>query len=175
MGELKISGFSNYLHPFNKNILIGFGKETKEVDDRTLTAGLKISLFDISGDTPKEMDSYVIGESGSESIALYDHHAFLASENKNIIVVPATIYDDSRNWQEASFNGFLIFEVVDNKISLKGKISHNTDKVSGYENFINYSAKRALYIEDNLYSFSNQAIKINALQDLVEVKTVNLN
>ncbi len=175
LGELKISGFSNYLHPFNKNILIGFGKETKEVDSRTLTAGLKMSLFDISGDTPKEIDSYVIGESGSESIALYDHHAFLASENKNIIVVPATVYNDSGNWQEASFNGFLVFELVDNKIKLKGQISHNTDKISGYENFINYSAKRALYIEDNLYSFSNQAIKINALKDLAEVKTVNLN
>ena len=174
-GELKISGFSNYLHPFNNNILIGFGKETKEVDGRTIASGLKISLFDISGDTPKEINSYITGDAGSESIALYDHHAFLASDNKNIIVVPATVYDSSKNWQEASFNGFLVFQLIDGKIVLQGKISHATDKVSGYENFIDYSAKRALYIGDNLYSFSNQAIKINALKDLVEVKTVTLN
>jgi len=172
LGELKISGFSNYLHPFGNDILIGFGKETKTEDDRTTVSGLKLSLFDISSDIPQELDSYVISGVGNESIALYDHHAFLASAAKNIIVVPVVLYEDLDNWSKANFNGFLVFEVIDGKINLKGKISHSIENLSDYNNFIDYSAKRALYIENNLYSFSNQAIKINSLENLSEVKTV---
>ncbi len=172
LGELKISGFSNYLHPFGDNMLIGFGKETKTEDDRLTTRGLKLSLFDISSDTPKELDSYVVLGSGNESIALYDHHAFLASSAKNIIVVPVILYEDLTNWSKAKFNGFLVFEIVDGKIKLKGQIGHSIDNLSDYNNFIDYSAKRALYIKNNLYSFSNRFIKINSLGDLSEIKTV---
>lgn len=172
LGELKISGFSNYLHPFGNDILIGFGKETKTEDDRTTTSGLKLSLFDISSDTPQELDSYVISGVGNESIALYDHHAFLASAAKNIIAIPVVLYEDLDNWSKANFNGFLVFEIIDGKIKLKGKISHSTDNLFDYNNFIDYSAKRALYIENSLYSFSNRFIKINSLENLSEVKTV---
>ena len=72
-----------------------FGRATDLVNDRVVNTGLKLSLFDVSADTPVELDSYVIGNRYSESAALYDHHAFLASVDKNIIVVPVLLFADS--------------------------------------------------------------------------------
>jgi inhibitor of cysteine peptidase len=44
LGELKITGFSNYLHPYDENTVIGFGREA---DAQGRQSGLKISLFDV--------------------------------------------------------------------------------------------------------------------------------
>ena len=49
LGELKIPGFSNYLHPYDENHLIGIGQETEvQKNGNVKTIGLKVSLFDIS-------------------------------------------------------------------------------------------------------------------------------
>lgn len=78
LGELKIPGFSNYLHPYDNDYLIGIGKDTKETEwGGVRTLGLKLSLFDVSDvSDPKEVDTYVMGDAGSDSIALNDHKAF---------------------------------------------------------------------------------------------------
>lgn len=78
LGKLKIPGFSNYLHPYDENTLIGLGRDTKENEWGGATnGGVKLSLFDVSDvENPKEIDSYVIGDSGASSIALDDHKAF---------------------------------------------------------------------------------------------------
>jgi len=175
-GELKIPGFSNYLHPYGNDKLIGFGRDTEVVDDRVITKGLKLSLFDVSQGTPIELDSYIIGDSGSESIALYDHHAFLFSGNKNILAVPVVLRDNSNNdyWGRVTFNGVMILEIINNKFQLKGEITHLKEDITDFDKFMNYSAKRSLYIEDNFYSFSNKLIKINNLIDFSDIKSIEL-
>ena len=81
LGFLKIPGYSSYLHPYDDHTLIGLGKDTKENDSgRVTTAGIKLSLFDVTDPaTPQELDSIVMGDSGSSSLALDDHRAFLFS------------------------------------------------------------------------------------------------
>ncbi len=77
-GELKVPGYSTYLHPIGNDKLIGIGK-----DDRNV----KISLFDVSNlSDPKELDSFITEERWSE--ALYNHHAFLWNPNENFVVLP---------------------------------------------------------------------------------------
>ncbi|MFH1187685.1 MAG: beta-propeller domain-containing protein, partial [bacterium] len=77
LGKLKIPGFSNYLHPYDENTLIGLGRDTKENEWGGVTnGGIKLSLFDVSDvENPEEIDSYVIGDSSTNSIALDDHKA----------------------------------------------------------------------------------------------------
>ena len=76
LGELKIPGFSNYLHPYDETTLIGLGK-----DSGNWNAGLKLSLFDVSDvKNPKEIDNYVFENGRGDSIALNDHKAFLFSK-----------------------------------------------------------------------------------------------
>ncbi|MBI2652641.1 beta-propeller domain-containing protein, partial [Candidatus Woesearchaeota archaeon] len=75
LGELKIPGFSDYLHPYDENHIIGVGKETGSNEwGGVSTKGVKLALFDVSDiSKPKELDKYEIGEAGTDSEALRDH------------------------------------------------------------------------------------------------------
>ena len=71
LGELKIPGFSDYLHPYDENHIIGIGKETGTNDwGGVSTKGVKVALFDVSDvKNPKQVDSYEIGQAGTDSEA----------------------------------------------------------------------------------------------------------
>ncbi len=84
LGKLKIPGYSDYLHPYDKNLIIGIGKETATNDwGGVSTKGLKLALFDVSDvEHPRQVGKVEIGDSGSDSAALSDHRAFLFDKNK---------------------------------------------------------------------------------------------
>lgn len=75
-GELKIPGFSSYLHPYAENLLIGIGESG---DESGATGKVKVSLFDVSDmQDPKEISSVVFdGAQYTSSTAQSDHHAYL--------------------------------------------------------------------------------------------------
>jgi uncharacterized secreted protein with C-terminal beta-propeller domain len=180
LGELKVPGFSSYLYPYNDTTLIGLGKETEETSSGgVITKGLKLSLFDVSNVTqPREIDKYELGGAGSDSLALNEHKAFLFSREKNLLVIPVMLMDNSVNspmsWQEA-FNGAAVFRVDEKGFTFQGKVSQNikTDPNGGYGYYDN-GLKRALYIENNLYTVSNQYLQINKLENLELVKRIPL-
>jgi inhibitor of cysteine peptidase len=104
LGELKIPGYSTYLHPIGNNLFIGIGKD----DDRRL----KISLFDISNlENPKEIDKYKLKEWWSP--ALRDYHAFLWDEKYKIFFLPV-------------YKHAYVFKVEDNKIEMVKDDEHNS-------------------------------------------------
>ncbi len=174
LGKLKIPGYSDYLHPYDKNTLIGFGKDTGENKWGGVSAkGLKLSLFDVSDvSRPKEIDTYIMGDAGSDSIALHDHKAFLFSKEKHLLAIPVAIREKQGEgyWGKITFNGAMIFNVDKNGFELKGKIDHNdknsdSGRVYGKYYYDN-SVKRILYLDDKLYTFSNKYIKINNISNL---------
>ena len=63
LGELKIPGFSNYLHPYDDEHIIGIGRDTKEIgDNRVQQLGIKIALFNVEDvNNPKVADEVIIG------------------------------------------------------------------------------------------------------------------
>ena len=78
-GELKIPGFSSYLHPITDHLILGIGREEGYV---------KISLFDVSdAENPEEVDKFVLKESWSE--VLSNHHAFLLDSKHKVFFLPA--------------------------------------------------------------------------------------
>ena len=192
LGKLKIPGYSDYLHPYDENTLIGIGKETVEAEEGDFAwyQGVKISLFDV-GDigNPKELAKYVIGDRGTDSPVLQNHKAFLFSKSKNLLVIPALVaevdpekyagevppdaYGDYVN------QGAFVFDIsTDRGIILRGTITHIEDPQeflkSGYWFDSFYSVERSLYIEDVLYTISQGMIKINNFDDLSEVGRVEL-
>lgn len=184
LGQLKVPGFSNYLHPYDENTLIGFGKDAAENEaGNTVAQGLKISLFDVSDvSSPKELDKYLMGDMGSDSVALYDHKAFLFSKDKELLVLPVALRKSSgqNQWGEINFSGAMVFSLKDKKISYTGRIDHSSggqisapDYFDGI-NYYNNSVKRSLYIENDLYTFSNNYLKVNSLTDLKELKNIEL-
>lgn len=179
LGELKIPGFSNYLHPYDENTLIGFGKETTSNQwGGVTTKGVKLSLFDVSNVAePKEIDTYVMGGSGSDSLALSDHKAFLFSKSKNLLSVPVSLNEGQAR---LVFSGAMVFSVNQNGFKMKGKIDHSdggrsseSDYWHGY-GFYDNSVQRSLYIKDVLYTLSNNYLLLNNIDDLKELKKIEL-
>lgn len=103
LGELKIPGYSTYLHPYDENHLIGIGMETKETVRRnssgkvlstsaTIT-GMKMALFDVSDvNHPTQISSTIIGDSRTTSAILTNHKALLFSKEKELIAIPVNNY-----------------------------------------------------------------------------------
>jgi len=190
LGKLKIPGFSNYLHPYDENTLIGVGKETEEAKEGDFAwhQGIKISLFDVSDvENPRELAKIEIGDRGSDSPALYDHHAFLFSRARNLLVIPileAQIDEDDfagevppNFYGDFVYQGAYVFDISREGIELRGRVTHIDDDSllkSGFWFESEYAVERSLYIEDNLYTISQGRMKINDLGTLEEVKTIEL-
>ncbi|MEK0347431.1 MAG: beta-propeller domain-containing protein, partial [Nitrosopumilus sp.] len=77
LGELKITGFSNYLHPYDEEHIIGIGRDTKEIEEgRVQQLGIKIALFNVADvNNPKVIDDVIIGDSSTYSEVLNNHKA----------------------------------------------------------------------------------------------------
>ncbi|HWQ64147.1 MAG TPA: beta-propeller domain-containing protein, partial [Methanospirillum sp.] len=89
LGELKIPGYSDYLHPYDKTHLIGIGKDTTPNQWGVSATGIKVALFDVSNLTnPLEVGHVIIGEKGSDSEVLHDHRAFLLDQSNNVMAIP---------------------------------------------------------------------------------------
>ena len=96
-GELKLPGFSSYLHPLGNDTVLGVGEEDGEV---------KAVLFDVADPTnPTVKDSYILDESWSA--IRNTHHAFLHDERHDVFFLPASqggyvfSYDDGLSLEKA--------------------------------------------------------------------------
>jgi uncharacterized secreted protein with C-terminal beta-propeller domain len=172
LGYLKVTGFSNYLHPINNNLLLGIGREATEEGRQQ---GLKISLFDISDfENPREVDKYIVEGQWSYSEAEYEHKAVLFDDERNLLVIPVTYSEQiGKDWQY--WQGAFAFSVTESDISLKGKISHDVknEKIEEYYGGQGY-VQRSLFMDDTLYTLSNLMIKANSVNDLSLISQVDL-
>jgi len=148
LGFLEIPGYSNYLHPYDETHVIGLGKDANESIDAdkihtpgaiyyTAILGLKVSLYDVSDVShPVEVGKVIIGERGTDSIALTDHKAFLFDKDKGIIVLPVTedklvnrSYGGGQSYEDSQpvFQGAYVLNIDLNGISVRGKITHGNE------------------------------------------------
>ncbi len=105
LGYLKIPGYSDYLHPYDENHVIGIGKDAvdaSESSSRNLDfawyQGVKISLFDVSDvENPYEQGKIIIGDRGTDSLVLSDHKALLFNKEKKVLVIPVSVAQINRS------------------------------------------------------------------------------
>ena len=239
LGELKIPGFSNYLHPYDENHLIGFGKEVDagdsgmDDDDWFLwqqVQGIKVGIFDVTDvNNPKELYTTTIGDQGTYSELLYNHKALLFDKEKELLAFPISVYEypdyeqctentysdcpsscraicvptsctsssgitvctsdcDGENscvqdefvYGQKVFEGAYVYDInLEDGLTLKGKINHHNEddlldlSETGYVDYTK-AIERILYIGENLYTVSNFGVKANAMDDLEELKMVEL-
>ena len=96
LGKLKIPGYSDYLHPYDENHIIGIGKEAVEAKqgDFAWYQGMKIAIFDVTDvNNPVELHKVTIGDRGTDSEALYNHKAFLFDREKELLVLPINLHE----------------------------------------------------------------------------------
>jgi inhibitor of cysteine peptidase len=194
LGELKVTGYSGYLHPYDENRIIGIGKETDydATEDFAWYQGIKISLFDVSDvSNPVEVAKYEIGDRGTDSPILYDHKSLLFDKKKNLLVIPVAVaeinegdYPDGvPDWAYGNYvwQGAYVFDISLDGIDLRGRITHMDDytiaggKYSYYYEYANYIVQRSFYMDDVLYTVSNMKVKMNNLQTLAEINEVDLS
>ena len=195
LGKLKIPGYSDYLHPYDENHIIAFGKdvaeptEQEEFDwnqDFAWYQGMQVALFDVTDvENPKQLYKTVIGDRGTESELLHNHKALLFDKAKGLLVFPVTVaelsdevkndpYASGSEYGEFVFQGAYVYKLdLNNGFQLQGTITHYdetevADK-SGYYWSGDKDIKRALYIGDYLYTVSLGMVKANELDGLADV------
>ena len=189
LGRLKIPGFSDYIHPYDDSHIIGIGKETVEAEEGDFAwyQGVKIALFDVSNpENPKLLAKYIIGDRGTDSPILRDHHALLFSKEKNLLAMPILLAKIDPNKYpsgvppyvqgEYVWQGLYVFNINGTAITFRGRITHLKDRgdimKSGCCFNSQYAVKRAIYIGNVLYTISDRLVKANDLQTLREITTV---
>lgn len=155
LGELKITGFSSYLHPITSTLLAGIGVDGTEQGQN---GSLKVSLFDVSDPSkPKEVDKAVFGNATSSqyaySTAYYDHKAICYDDKENVFYFPIEVYDyiytNGRNIYTAGVIGLKI----DTRNKAFSKASKYFIQNSDYTQII-----RSTYIGNLLFAFSNNLV-----------------
>ena len=163
LGELKIEGYSTYLHPYDENHLIGFGYDTTYNGKTTKTNGLQMVMFDITDlSNPKALFKVEIGNNKATSPLLNDHKALLFSKEKNIIGFPINTYG-SKNTYKAQ-----IYKIdLEKGFELQGEV---IQKGTSYKNQI----KRIIYIDNIYYVLSEKAITSVDMNTLEEINLIEI-
>jgi len=202
LGELKIPGYSSYLHEYDENHIIGIGQDTTEIYDkdntgkiintRYVTNGMKMAIFDVTDvNNPKQQFSTKIGNKNTYSDVLYNHKAFLFSKDKNLLALPVDIYNTGVSIQTGMlrteetttsssnnrFQGLLVYNIdLVNGFTEKGRITHyatETNKSYYSYDYLN-NIKRGMFINNTLYTVSENKIKANDLNTLKEINSLDL-
>lgn len=180
LGELKIPGFSNYLHPLDENHLIGFGYDTTSLPSengsqpRIITGGMKISLFDVSDFTnPKEKDVEIIGVQGTYSSLQYDHKALFQHQQRGLYGFPITVYKgaNKNGYGEFAGEGAMIYEITtENGIQEVANLI-NTKNPKSNEDW-EKAVQRIMYVDEILYTISMKEMKSYDLNTFKEISSV---
>lgn len=149
LGELKIPGYSDYLHPYDENHIIGFGKEA--VDPRYVSdgqraqgfdfawyQGMKVALFDVTDvANPKLQFKEVIGDRGTDSELLRNHKALFFDKARGLIAFPVTVHEVKNKTPEYQgqdpagiygtpvFQGAYVYHLdLTSGFTLRGRVTH---------------------------------------------------
>jgi uncharacterized secreted protein with C-terminal beta-propeller domain len=149
VGELKIPGYSGYLHPIGDHHVLGIGQDAT---DQGRVTGTKVTLFDVTDlANPTEVATWK--QANSNTQAEYDHHAFLYWPERKIAVLPVFNYS---NRGEALNQAVVL--TIDSAAGIKevGRISHTQSS----------PIMRSLVAADQLWTVSNERLQANAFADL---------
>lgn len=190
LGELKLPGYSDYLHPFGDDHVIGIGKDTVEAErgDFAWYQGVRINLFDATDvEDPELVDAMVLGDRGSRSEVLRDHKALLLDRERGFMAFPmlwAEVDPSDHDgdppphahgdpvWQGA----YLLDVSVDDGLSVRGHVTHvegSLDEAHWHRHRSDF-VRRSLTMGDVLYTVSEAKIRAHDVDDLMERARVEL-
>ena len=166
-GKLKITGFSQYLHIYGEDRLLGIGWETDP--DTGWEEGLKCSMFDTSDISDvKECDRMIL-ENVLECYGLYNYKAFLVDVQKSVFGFVYRNGGEQRNYENSEYF-YGIYSYDENGFQLKKTIGLSGDFADEYEDA---EAVRGVYIGEMFYLTGNSGINAyDMAQDFVQTDTL---
>lgn len=164
-GELKIPGYSSYLHPYDETHIIGIGYNTKPNGyGGVKNTNMKMSMFDVSDlENPKEIFNISLGEDYAYSQVGHNHKCVFYNKDRNLIGFPLTT-SYGRNYKDE----FAIIKIdLESGFSIYGEIEEKENK---YDREI----QRTIYIGDKLYTLTYGIISSYNINTLEKVASVEL-
>lgn len=167
LNELKVPGFSEYLHKWDDGLLLGIGKEADE-ETGGLTGELKLSMFSIENDELSEIAREKISDAYNDFS--YDYKKILVDSKKNLIGFDVSAYGDvlddvwvdgyaSEIYENECGNIFVLYKYEDGEF--KQILNYRSDKC--------WKDNRGLYIGDYLYIVvDGEGIKSFNLNDITD-------
>ncbi len=163
-GELKITGYSGYLHPIEENLILGIGQEATE---EGATTGTKAALYDVEDlDNPKVITTWSPGS--GRSSAEWDHHAFLWWPPEGIAVLPI------RDWRNDKAEAVLL-KIENGDLEEFGRITHSErgSPPDAKPEFM-IPIERSLIVGGEIWTYSRGQLQANLMADLSVSKKVQL-
>jgi uncharacterized secreted protein with C-terminal beta-propeller domain len=155
LGELHILGYSAYLHPVGRDLLLGVGQDATPEGQRR---GVQLSLFDVSDlRNPTRLHQRLLGEQSFTDVE-QDHRAFLFWPATNLAVLPVQVYEPDGS----GFVGAAGFRVDREGIAEVGRITHGS-------NPFGVPVRRALVVGERLYTVSDAGVRASRLDSLADV------
>ena len=188
VGELKIPGYSAYIHPVGDNHLLAMGVHIPAPGTGTWSErALKLSIFDVTNfNSPKETLSYKIGTVRGRSEALNEHKAFNFYAARNLLAIPFSDWDYGKSgadYWKSFVSELKVFKVNVNKATITevGALpmadlfekKYGSSKY-GYYYSTNWWVRRSVMATDQqnndyLYAISNAGIRVSSLSKVDKV------
>lgn len=189
-GELKIPGFSTYLHMLDDNHLLSIGYDANDHDDFAYFDGVLLQIFDISDSSnPTLAQRYKIGTRGSSSDALTNHLAFNYYAPLKMLALPMTVCEgggDGTFGDNLTFSGLMLFD-IDAQAGIRehGRVAYplpdtSTWKQSGATCFNWWSSAssevhRSIFMERYVYGVSDALLKVQSVDALgADLQSIDL-
>jgi len=159
-GELKVPGYSDYIHLLGDNHLLTIGRDVKVEGSAMYFQGLRLSIFDITNFAkPEPAHKALIGDRMTYSEALYNHKAFTFWAENNLLAFPVEGYGSQ------SFTGLHVYEVTtDNGFKNLGRIS--TRPTASQTDYYYNGWTRGIFIEDYVYAVQSNTIRAAEWEDI---------
>ncbi|HEU5475204.1 MAG TPA: beta-propeller domain-containing protein [Actinophytocola sp.] len=157
-GELKITGYSAYLHAAGAGRLLGVGQEATETGRRL---GTQVSLFDTANlSSARRLAQYQLP--GGTSEVEFDPHAFLYWPEKGLVVLPVINVRDRT--EKAGMGGALVLRLAGDAFTELGMITHPVEP----GRYPDPGVRRALVIGDELWTVSGSGVLVSDLDRLAQ-------
>ncbi|MBX3224467.1 MAG: beta-propeller domain-containing protein [Labilithrix sp.] len=180
-GELKIPGFSTYMHMMDEKHLLTIGYDANDQGGFAWFSGVMLQIFDVSDMTnPTLAHKEIIGTRGSSSEALTNHLAFTYYAPKSLLALPMTVCEGgsgSSSGTEMTFSGLMVYDVTaQSGFAKRGQVSHpnapagsnpyDSRACEGWWTNARSEVRRSVIMDDFVYSISERRVKVNGLGNL---------
>ncbi|NND91492.1 MAG: hypothetical protein HKN42_11575 [Granulosicoccus sp.] len=188
-GELQIEGYSDYLHPIGPDTLLGIGKDAVPAPDSigdgrgALVQGVKLSLFDVSdASSPREIQSVLIGQRGTDARALSDHRAITVQaatdQHPARVSFGIDVYGQAspsssptgqavftyHPWNYSGLHGFDIRTGTDAGITSRGVLV--VQSAASGKTYPDYADDRSVMVNDSLFYIRGRSVYAAPWNDL---------
>ncbi|PKL00539.1 MAG: hypothetical protein CVV56_05310 [Tenericutes bacterium HGW-Tenericutes-1] len=161
VGELHENGVSDYLHQMSDDLLIGVGRQA---DSEGRFQGVKISLYDTTGNNPENIDTYLVEGTYSYTPVTYDHKMFVYYQPEGqdywYVAIPVFEYDVVVGTYEYRYvQNLYVFKItLEGDLELAAKLPvFNQNQY--YESYYYDYLLRGLFINDYVYSITYRSVK----------------